>query len=151
MARVSTTVRTGRMDRTAVSAEAQRLAVLRWLRGEAAEAVAQHAGIGTRTLERWRRDYFRSKLPTTPGAVEETVGLVRAPVRIRRDRWGIAHVRAESEADAFFGLGYAMAQERLWQLDFQRRLVRGQLARLARREIDEVERDVDVAPEVDGE
>src|SRR5262249_13251372 len=127
MARV-TTVRIGRMDRPAVSAEAQRLAVLRRLRGRAAEAVARDAGIGTRTLERWRRDYFRSKLPTTPGAVEETVGLVRAPVRIRRDSWGIAHVQAESEADAFFGLGYAMAQERLWQIDFQRRLVRGELA-----------------------
>jgi penicillin amidase len=49
-------------------------------------------------------------------------------VRIDWDSWGVPHVRAESEADLFVGLGYAMAQERLWQLDYMRRLARGELA-----------------------
>src|SRR5437867_7416143 len=128
MARASMARSTAETGHTSGSNQTRRAAVLRSLRGETAEAVARDAGVATRTLERWRRDYFRSKLPTTPGAVEETVGLVRAPVNIRWDRWGIAHISAESETDVFFGLGYVMAQERLWQLDYQRRFVRGELA-----------------------
>jgi penicillin amidase len=51
-----------------------------------------------------------------------------APVRIDWDRWGVPHVRGERARDVFVGLGYAMAQERLWQLDYMRRLARGDLA-----------------------
>ncbi|MBI2942067.1 MAG: penicillin acylase family protein [Chloroflexi bacterium] len=106
----------------------RRAVVLSWLRGKPAQEVAALAGIGVPTLRRWARAYFRSKLPISAGKVEETTGLVQAAVRIRRDSWGIAHIAAEGERDLFFGLGYAMAQDRLWQLDYQRRLVRGELA-----------------------
>ncbi|HPA41219.1 MAG TPA: penicillin acylase family protein, partial [Candidatus Hydrogenedentes bacterium] len=41
---------------------------------------------------------------------------VAAPVEIIRDEWGVPHIRAESEADAHFALGYAMAQDRLFQM-----------------------------------
>ncbi len=108
--------------------DSRRAAVIRVLRGENAEDVARSAKTSVGALRRWSQAYFKSKLPCGPGAVEETTGLVDAQVQIRRDTWGIAHIRASSERDVFFGLGYAMAQERLWQLDFQRRLVRGELA-----------------------
>jgi penicillin amidase len=111
-----------------VPSDAQRAAVLRSLRGESADDVARSVGVSPETLARWTRAYFQSKLPHGPGTFEETIGLVGATVQIRRDTWGISHIRATSEADLFFGLGYAMAQDRLWQLDFQRRLVRGELA-----------------------
>src|SRR6186713_1119589 len=55
-------------------------------------------------------------------------GPVSSPVTIHWDRWGVAHVKAEATRDVFVGLGYAMAQERLWQLDYIRRLARGELA-----------------------
>src|SRR5919201_1660100 len=42
-------------------------------------------------------------------------GPISSPVTIHWDRWGVAHVRAEASRDVFVGLGYAMAQERLWQ------------------------------------
>jgi penicillin amidase len=103
-------------------------AVRRWLGGEPAAHVAEELGITPGTLGRWARVYWASKLPTQPGTVEETTGLVHGTVRIVRDTWGIAHVRADDFGDVFFGLGYAMAQDRLWQLDYQRRLVRGELA-----------------------
>ena len=35
----------------------------------------------------------------------------------RRDSWGIPHVRAASHLDAFAGLGFAQAQDRLWQME----------------------------------
>jgi penicillin amidase len=104
------------------------------LRGESADRVAASVGVTPSTLARWTRSYFQSKLSHGPGSIEETTGLVGARVQIRRDTWGISHIRAESERDLFFGLGYAMAQDRLWQLDYQRRLVRGELAAILGRQ-----------------
>ena len=42
-------------------------------------------------------------------------------VRIYRDGYGIPHVRAQSTHDAFFGQGFATAQDRLWHMDHDRR------------------------------
>lgn len=106
----------------------RRSAVLAWLRGHATNQSLHTSGFDGETLRRWSEEYFRSRLPVPNGASETTTGAVRSSVRIRRDSLGIAHVTAESEPDLFFGLGYAMAQDRLWQMDFQRRFVRGQLA-----------------------
>ncbi|MEM8936355.1 MAG: penicillin acylase family protein, partial [Pseudomonadota bacterium] len=44
-----------------------------------------------------------------------------APGEIIVDHWGVAHIYAENEADAFFLQGYNAARDRLWQLDFWRR------------------------------
>ena len=45
-----------------------------------------------------------------------------------RDRWGIPHIYARNARDALFAQGFVHAQERLWQMDFTRRLVAGRLA-----------------------
>ena len=66
--------------------------------------------------------------PGLDGTVE-LPGLT-APIEILRDADAIPHVRAASEADALFGLGVAHAQDRLWQMEFQRRLGRGRLAEI---------------------
>ena len=54
-----------------------------------------------------------------------------APVTVRRDGFGIAHIRAENEHDAWFGMGYAAAQDRLWQMDYDRRRATGRWAEVA--------------------
>ncbi len=59
---------------------------------------------------------------------------VSAPVEIVRDANAVAHVFAETDPDAMFGLGYAHAQDRLWQMEVQRRAARGRLAELFGRE-----------------
>ena len=51
-----------------------------------------------------------------------------ALVTVRRDGFGIAHIRAENEHDAWFGMGYAAAQDRLWQMDYDRRRATGRWA-----------------------
>ncbi|HTO54092.1 MAG TPA: penicillin acylase family protein [Myxococcota bacterium] len=48
-----------------------------------------------------------------------------AAIEILRDEWGIAHVRAESAPDAFFGQGFACAADRLWQMEHDRRRASG--------------------------
>jgi penicillin amidase len=59
-------------------------------------------------------------------------GKFRVPSRralsIRRDAHGVAYVDASDEADAWFGLGFAQAQDRAGQLEIVVRLVRGTLS-----------------------
>ncbi|MGE5252819.1 MAG: penicillin acylase family protein, partial [Planctomycetaceae bacterium] len=51
-----------------------------------------------------------------------------APVEIHRDRFGIPHVLAQTAHDAFFGQGFASAQDRLWHMDYDRHNAYGRLA-----------------------
>jgi penicillin amidase len=53
-----------------------------------------------------------------------------APVRIETDGNGVPTIRARSIPDAVFGLGYAHARDRLWQMEFERRLGSGRLAEI---------------------
>ena len=52
-------------------------------------------------------------------------------VTIRRNPLGTPYVDASSDRDAAFGLGVAMAQDRLWQMDLLRRSASGRLAEVA--------------------
>jgi len=74
------------------------------------------------------RPFSARLLPITHGRI--TVPGLEAAVVIRRDRWGIPHVEARTEHDAWFALGFCQAQDRTFQLEFLRRLVRGELAEL---------------------
>jgi penicillin amidase len=73
----------------------------------------------------WR---VRAPLPVTSATV--AVDGLRGRVEIVRDADAIPHIRANDEADALFGLGYVHAQERLWQMEFQRRVASGRLAEI---------------------
>ncbi|PYE80907.1 penicillin acylase family protein [Pseudoroseicyclus aestuarii] len=55
---------------------------------------------------------------------------IAAPVEIVRDHADVPHIFGESDADVFFGLGYAHAQDRLWQMTMLRRTVQGRLSEL---------------------
>lgn len=67
-------------------------------------------------------------MPQTDG--ELALPGVVAPARIVRDANGIPHVFAASDRDAFFALGLLHAQDRLWQLEMNRRIVGGRLAEI---------------------
>jgi penicillin amidase len=53
-----------------------------------------------------------------------------APVEVVRDRWGVPHLFARNERDLFFAQGYVHAQDRLWQMCFNRVVGAGRLASL---------------------
>lgn len=55
---------------------------------------------------------------------------LRAPARVVRDAYGIPHVSAKSDRDAYFLLGWLHAQDRLFQMDSTRRQASGTLAEL---------------------
>jgi penicillin amidase len=48
--------------------------------------------------------------------------------QLRHDEMGVAHVSADDEQALYFAVGYAQAADRLFQMDLQRRLFRGQLS-----------------------
>jgi penicillin amidase len=72
--------------------------------------------------------WLRGSLPEVDGAVQAT-GL-GAPIKIVRDRSGIPHIQAATTADALFGLGYTHAQDRLWQMEMNRRIGAGRMAEI---------------------
>lgn len=51
-------------------------------------------------------------------------------VEIIRDNHAVPHIFAEAEPDLYFGLGFAHAQDRLWQMLVLRRTVQGRLSEL---------------------
>ncbi len=56
---------------------------------------------------------------------------LKAEIDIVRDQWGIPHIRAGSEHDAFFAQGFAMAQDRLWHMDYDRYRALGRWSELS--------------------
>jgi len=70
----------------------------------------------------------RRSLPQINGEIK--VDGLEHPVEISRDKWGIPHIYAKNTADLFFGQGYIHAQDRLWQMELNRRIAQGRLSEL---------------------
>ncbi|MGZ5081066.1 MAG: penicillin acylase family protein [Usitatibacter sp.] len=70
--------------------------------------------------------YLHESLPAIDGEV--ALKGLGAPVEVLRDKEGVPHLFARSERDAWFAMGYVHAQDRLWQMEFQRRVAQGRLA-----------------------
>ncbi|HSL20067.1 MAG TPA: penicillin acylase family protein [Vicinamibacterales bacterium] len=97
--------------------------MLRWiLRGVVALIVLILVAAAAVTWRLWRA------LPDTDGTV--AAAGVRERVEIIRDPEGVPHIRARHDTDGLFALGYVHAQDRLWQMEFQRRIAAGRLAEI---------------------
>ena len=71
---------------------------------------------------------LRRSLPVISGEVQ--VAGLSAPIEILRDAGDVPHIFAANKNDALFGLGYVHAQDRLWQMEFQRRIGYGRLSEI---------------------
>ena len=56
---------------------------------------------------------------------------LRDEVLLVRDSFGVPHIQASSAADAWFAMGLACAQDRLFQMEYDRRRATGQWAEIA--------------------
>ncbi len=72
------------------------------------------------------RRLMRHPVPPPDGRL--SVDGLHAPVEIIRDEWGVPHIYAADAHDLFFAQGFAHAQDRLFQMDLNRRLGLGRLA-----------------------
>ena len=59
-----------------------------------------------------------------------TVAGISAPVEIVRNNADVPHIFAANDTDAFYALGFAHAQDRLWQMTLLRRTVQGRLSEI---------------------
>jgi penicillin amidase len=76
------------------------------------------AGAGTWLVRRpWPQIGGTIKVPGLAGQVQ-----------VIRDKWGVPHIYAETEHDLAFAQGYVHAQDRLWQMEFNRRIGSGTLS-----------------------
>lgn len=76
-----------------------------------------------------------------------TVSGITAPVEIVRNTAAVPHIFGETDADVFYGLGFAHAQDRLWQMLMLRRTAQGRLSELfgtATLQIDDLLRRLDL-------
>lgn len=67
-------------------------------------------------------------LPQTEGTLE--IKALQHSVDVYRDQWGVPHIFADNEKDLFFAAGFVTAQDRLWQMDFHRRIASGTLSEI---------------------
>src|SRR5437867_1507764 len=81
---------------------------------------------------------LRRPVPRAKGKVSLT-GL-RGGAQIIRDRWGVPHIYASNLNDLAFSVGYAQAQDRLWQMEMNRRAAAGTLAELLGEPVLEIDR-----------
>lgn len=68
--------------------------------------------------------------PANPPGRQKTIEVGGEQVVIVRDDFGVPHIFAQSLRGLFFGNGYAVAEDRLWQMERYRRTARGELAEL---------------------
>lgn len=70
--------------------------------------------------------FYRTLLPTYDGSFD--IENVQEEVTIHYDDYGIPHIYAQNEADAFTALGFVHAQDRLWQMELMRRIAPARLS-----------------------
>src|SRR5687767_1429367 len=70
--------------------------------------------------------YLRQSLPLVEGQI--SLAGLNGQAEVLRDRFGIPHIFAASLEDAHFALGFVHAQDRLWQMEMNRRIAAGRLA-----------------------
>src|SRR5438046_7647492 len=62
--------------------------------------------------------------------VELSLQGLHEPVEVITDRYGVPHIYAQNEDDLFYAQGYVHAQERLWQMELNRRISAGRLSEI---------------------
>ena len=62
--------------------------------------------------------------------LDYSVSGISAPVEILRTNTAVPHIFGETDEDVFYGLGFAHAQDRLWQMVVMRRTAQGRLSEI---------------------
>ncbi len=68
------------------------------------------------------------RLPVTSGTLQ--VSGLEQPIIIRRDRYGVPYIEAQTDADAWYGLGFCQGQDRAFQIEMLIRVARGTVSEL---------------------
>ncbi len=72
--------------------------------------------------------WIKSSLPQTSGTI--AMKGLHGPVTIARDAHAVPHISAASDLDIYFATGFVHAQDRLWQMEMNRRIAHGRVAEI---------------------
>ena len=72
--------------------------------------------------------YFLTRRPLPKRNGKMRLQGLREAVEVITDRYGVPHIYAQNEDDLFMAMGYVHAQERLWQMELNRRIASGRLS-----------------------
>ncbi len=72
--------------------------------------------------------FLRTKLPQRSGEIK--LSGLKSKVDVVFDKWGIPHIEAANEQDAYHALGYLNAQDRIFQLELMVRVAHGRLSEM---------------------
>src|SRR5690348_3005995 len=97
--------------------------IFRVLLGVAIGVVVLAALAGTTSV--W---FVQRTLPQTTGTL--SVKGLDSKVSVLRDTWGVPHITGDDVHDVAFAEGYVTAQDRLFQMEFNRRIAQGRLAEM---------------------
>ena len=95
--------------------------------GESIDSLCKSAGMSRSDFNKLWAEETRRRVPDAGGTVEAGVS---GDARITRNSWGVPHISASNDSDLFFAFGYAMAQDRLFQLDYLRRKGHGRVSEI---------------------
>ncbi|MCA9116169.1 MAG: penicillin acylase family protein, partial [Planctomycetaceae bacterium] len=96
------------------------------------EDICRNDGWSREEFDSWWQQQLKDRLlvdPNDAGSDELACGS-GGTARLRRDAHGIPHISAAQTEDLFFAFGVAMAEDRLFQLDWLRRKASGRLAEI---------------------
>jgi penicillin G amidase len=91
------------------------------------EEICRSIGASAAEFTAERDEFLRRQAAVADRSINAAVS---GRVEIKRDRAGVPHVFADATTDLFFGLGVAMAEDRLWQMDRLRRRALGRQAEI---------------------
>jgi penicillin amidase len=72
--------------------------------------------------------YLQTTKPDYSGEI--TLQGLKEPVEVLYDDYGVPHIYAQNEEDAYYALGYVHAQDRLFQMEMIRRAASGRLSEI---------------------
>jgi penicillin G amidase len=72
--------------------------------------------------------WLRNTVPSPSGRL--AIPGLSEPVEVVRDREGVPHIFAKTTTDLYMALGFVHAQDRLWQMEMQRRTGQGRLSEI---------------------
>jgi penicillin G amidase len=59
---------------------------------------------------------------------KKNISTIKGTITIKKDAYGVPYIYAENNSDLYFGLGYAQAKERMFQIQLLKRIVAGRLS-----------------------
>lgn len=96
-------------------------------------------GTAGTTITNSIRDLGATQSDSDPSNDTAAVALTvfQEEILLRRDSFGVPHIFADTDSGAFYGLGYAAAQDRLFQMHWHRLIIQGRLSQFLGRGTDD--------------